>query len=224
MNMMTNDSCASGNLVDDLDITFRPQLKLMRPEDGLRWLRASDEDRDMVSTVGMQIAYRDAAIAWLLERLREATAGNAKMQVFHAAPQEEPQDESQEADDSVSDEVVGEMDAEGIILVDDIFDVVSHVSGVSRKVIISRTRRYSIVPARKAVCLMIYVLREDFSLPMIGRILKRDHSTILHAIRSALEDIEAITIAMKAARLLGAERDMVEGIRRLRKCPETSDA
>lgn len=224
MNMVVSDGCASGNLVDDLDITFKPQLKMMRPEDGLRWLRASDEDRDMVSTVGMQIAYRDAAIAWLLERLREATAGNARMQVVHAAPQEGPPEEPREADENVSDEVIEAMDAEGIILVDDIFDVVSHVSGVSRKVIISRTRRYSIVPARKAVCLMIYVLREDFSLPMIGRILKRDHSTILYAIRSAVNDIEAVTIAMKAARLLGAERDMVEGIRRLRKCHETSDA
>jgi len=224
MNMMVSDGCASGNLVDGLEITFRPQLKLMRPEDGLRWLRASDAERDMVSTVGMQIAYRDAAIAWLLERLREATEENARMKGAHAVQQEKPPEEPQEADENVSDEVREAMDAEGIILVDDIFDAVSHVSGVSRKVILSRTRRYSIVPARKAVCLMIHVLREDFSLPMIGRILKRDHSTILHAIRGALEDIEAVTIAMKAARLLGAERDMVEGIKRLRKCPETSDA
>lgn len=67
----------------------------------------------------------------------------------------------------------------------DIIRVVATKHGVSVTDIKSQTRTLHIVEARHEAMALVYRLRPDLSLPAIGRIFNRDHTSILHAVRKA---------------------------------------
>lgn len=65
----------------------------------------------------------------------------------------------------------------------DIIRVVATRHGVSVADIKGATRVFHIVAARQEAMVLVYKLRPDLSLPAIGRIFDRDHTTVLHAVR-----------------------------------------
>ncbi len=72
--------------------------------------------------------------------------------------------------------VVGDLEAQMVI------DLVSYRTGVSKKHIFSDSRYKNIVRARQ---LTMYLLRQSgVSFPAIGRMLGRDHSTVIHGCRT----------------------------------------
>lgn len=65
----------------------------------------------------------------------------------------------------------------------DIIRIVAAKHGVSVTDIKSQTRTLHIVEARHEAMALVYQLRPDLSLPAIGRVFGRDHTTVLHAAR-----------------------------------------
>jgi chromosomal replication initiation ATPase DnaA len=65
----------------------------------------------------------------------------------------------------------------------DIIRLVATRHGVSVADIKGATRVFHIVAARQEAMALVYKLRPDLSLPAIGRIFDRDHTTVLHAVR-----------------------------------------
>lgn len=68
------------------------------------------------------------------------------------------------------------------VRVRDVIDAVSRVSLITPEAIMSRSRLRRIVEARHCVC-VIARQEANRSYPAIGRVLDRDHTTILHATR-----------------------------------------
>lgn len=69
-----------------------------------------------------------------------------------------------------------------IIRVRDVIEAVSRVSLITTEAILSRSKLRRIVAARHCVC-VIARQEGNRSYPAIGRVLDRDHTTILHATR-----------------------------------------
>jgi hypothetical protein len=71
---------------------------------------------------------------------------------------------------------------------------VSEVYAVSPDVILSNKRKAAIVRARQHLYWVLYNERSDLSLPAIGRLVNRDHSTVLFGIKKFEEhpDLDAI--------------------------------
>ena len=67
----------------------------------------------------------------------------------------------------------------------DIIRDVARKHGISVETIKSSTRTKHIVEARHEAMALVYTLRPDLSLPQIGKIFERDHTTILYAVRKA---------------------------------------
>jgi len=65
----------------------------------------------------------------------------------------------------------------------DIMEIVARESAVTVDEILSKTRIQNIAEARQLFC---YVVRERFGMPFakIGRIIHRDHATVLHSMKA----------------------------------------
>lgn len=59
---------------------------------------------------------------------------------------------------------------------------VSEATGISISRILGRSRVRPVVEARQLVCHVLY--RHGMSYPQIGRLINRDHTTVLHAVRA----------------------------------------
>ncbi len=68
-----------------------------------------------------------------------------------------------------------------------ILRLVSDVTGVGQAVIMSVDRSDPVAAARHMAIALIAEMRPDISLPAIGRLFGRDHTSILHAIRAVHE-------------------------------------
>lgn len=64
-----------------------------------------------------------------------------------------------------------------------IIEQVSQKTGIPYAEIIGVTRKRAIAAARMTAMYEVRMRRPDMSLPQIGKVFKRDHTTILHAIR-----------------------------------------
>lgn len=64
-----------------------------------------------------------------------------------------------------------------------IIDLVARMHGATHEEVMSRSRQHHIVIARQAAICAVAHKRPDYSLPMLGRIFRRDHTSILHALR-----------------------------------------
>lgn len=64
-----------------------------------------------------------------------------------------------------------------------IIDLVSQAHGISYAEIMGRSRVNPIVAARQAAMFEVHKRRPDLTLPQLGKIFGKDHTTILHAIR-----------------------------------------
>lgn len=65
----------------------------------------------------------------------------------------------------------------------EILEVISNQSNQSVEDIMSRTRRQEIVDARQLFC---HVIKEKYDMPLakIGKIIGRDHATVIHSIKA----------------------------------------
>lgn len=92
------------------------------------------------------------------------------------------------------------------------FDIVEKVFGVDRKTMIAYSSRPRIVRARYAFYVLVAVYTEH-SISGIGRMLKRDHSTISAGIRTGYPrysgGLEFSRLMTEAARLVRLEADAV---------------
>ncbi|MGB0747154.1 MAG: helix-turn-helix domain-containing protein [Magnetospiraceae bacterium] len=80
--------------------------------------------------------------------------------------------------------------------VSQIIEIVSQQTGISRKRILSAQRMAGVVRARHAI-MYVACTQTEKSLPMIGRALGRDHTTILHGyrkVKSRLRDDEDLAV------------------------------
>ena len=68
------------------------------------------------------------------------------------------------------------------ISVDKIIAAVGAHYGVSRAAMLSPRRNKLLVQARHLAMFMARTMRDDLSLPMIGRLFRRDHSSVMHAV------------------------------------------
>lgn len=66
-----------------------------------------------------------------------------------------------------------------------IADVLQHYPGISWDDIKGVRRTRDLIGPRQACVKAVYEERKDLSLPRIGRIFSRDHSTILHSVRKS---------------------------------------
>ncbi|MBP8235322.1 MAG: hypothetical protein KAY22_23790 [Rhizorhabdus sp.] len=62
-------------------------------------------------------------------------------------------------------------------------DLVARMHGATYDEVMSKSRRHRVVMARQAAMCAVAYKRPDYSLPMLGRIFKRDHTTVLYALR-----------------------------------------
>ena len=81
-----------------------------------------------------------------------------------------------------------------------IIGLVADHYGISRELLLSRSRRRSIVRPRQVA--MLLCREEGYSLEHIGRQFGRDHTTVIHACRKVREDWPGVAYL----RLLWAER------------------
>ena len=65
----------------------------------------------------------------------------------------------------------------------DMIGLVARMHGATYDEVISKSRRHRVVMARQAAMCAVACKRPDYSLPMLGRIFKRDHTTVLYALR-----------------------------------------
>lgn len=65
----------------------------------------------------------------------------------------------------------------------EIVAAVAYEHGISIEAIVGKRRDLSVVRARHAAMAAVYLNRPDMSLPQIGRIFGRDHTSCLHAIK-----------------------------------------
>ncbi|MFL5015418.1 MAG: helix-turn-helix domain-containing protein [Rhizobium sp.] len=64
-----------------------------------------------------------------------------------------------------------------------VIEVLENFPGVNIDNIQSHRRTRDIIPARQESMFEVYMQRPDLSLPMIGRWFRRDHTTVLHAVK-----------------------------------------
>jgi len=77
----------------------------------------------------------------------------------------------------------------------DIVDRVSGDYGVPKEIILSPRRQKEFVDLR---CIIAYVLRKrEYSLPEIGRVLNRDHTTVINLLKRIEKDLELKSRAEK---------------------------
>lgn len=76
--------------------------------------------------------------------------------------------------------------------VEDIIDAVATASGqTSRLEILGPCQAFSVVRPRHVAMLLVFELRPDLSLPTLGQIFSRDHTSVMHGRDKARERIEA---------------------------------
>ena len=73
-----------------------------------------------------------------------------------------------------------------------IVDVVANVTGVPACAILGRCRQPQIARARHMTYLAMYARGASFE--TIGRLMQRDHSTVLHGVRRARQSLEAMAL------------------------------
>ncbi len=102
--------------------------------------------------------------------------------------------------------------------IDDCLRVVSMAFRLKPHVVVSNSRMRSIARARFATCLLAHELA-DKSYPQIGKALKRNHSTILHAVREArkLTDPEHEKFDAEFAGRVAESRTVLETAKRRRE-------
>lgn len=66
--------------------------------------------------------------------------------------------------------------------------------GVTHEEILGPCRKRHFVRARQMVCLLLRQ-HASFSLPEIGRVLKRDHTTVLHNVRAAESNTDRVFVS-----------------------------
>lgn len=81
------------------------------------------------------------------------------------------------ATDSLPEDVAARLSAK------DIIDITAHRHGLTTGDILGHRRCKAVVRVRHAAMAAVYLARPDMSLPQIGRAFKRDHTSILHALR-----------------------------------------
>lgn len=64
-----------------------------------------------------------------------------------------------------------------------IIDLVARMHGATYDEVMSKCRQHRVVTARQAAMCAVAHKRPDCSLPMLGRIFKRDHTTVLYVLR-----------------------------------------
>lgn len=102
------------------------------------------------------------------------------------------------------------------VTVRDILRAAEKASGVPVEVLIGPSRRFNLMPVRAACARM--AVRRGFSLSQVGRVMCRDHTTILHH-RDSKKDTTALEAAVEAvlqARplahpVMGDAQPLVEG-------------
>jgi chromosomal replication initiation ATPase DnaA len=60
---------------------------------------------------------------------------------------------------------------------------VSVATGISIRGIMSRARSKSVARARQLAMRRLYDVGPEWSMPRVGRVFERDHTTVLHALR-----------------------------------------
>lgn len=65
-----------------------------------------------------------------------------------------------------------------------IIESACHTLDISVNVLLSTTRKRAITEARHMICRILYVSQGSLSLKKIGKLLNRDHSSIIYAIKT----------------------------------------
>jgi len=125
---------------------------------------------------------RTAAAAIIAEARAEAAAlvnaalAEARQQVAAMAA---------EACRHIAEERPGDYAPADRVLVADIIRQAAERHGISARRLLGRGMNRQLVEARVDAMATAYVARPDLSLPALGRLFGRDHTTILHAVRKA---------------------------------------
>ncbi len=94
-----------------------------------------------------------------------------------------------------------------------IISVVSEISGIPKEALLGQRRTRQVARARQIIYLLIHQMRPALNWEDIGRILKRDRTTVMYGVRIILEVVnplskkyepEASLILIEAKRELGA--------------------